>query len=123
MQEWVAQSMLCDFELYYIPRLVDGEVNVAPEEFWPWVYRVDSKKYTNMFLIVELALCIPFSTAVVERGFSAIRRILTDWRSTLSHPLITDCMHFSTRKKQLQNKSYRHDLVNEAVDTFIEGTE
>ena len=32
-------------------------------------------------------------------------------------------MHFSTRKKQLQNKSYRHDLVNEAVHTFIEVTE
>ena len=49
-------------------------------------------------LFVELLLCVSFSTAVVERGFSSLRRIMTDWRSHLNEASIRSLMHFSVRK-------------------------
>ncbi|TKS72003.1 Zinc finger protein 862 [Collichthys lucidus] len=42
------------------------------------------KTFCNLLLIVELILVMPLSTASVERGFSAMKRIKTDWRSNLS---------------------------------------
>lgn len=91
--------------------------------FWPWVYGTNKTKYRNFLLVVEIILCIPFSTAIVERGFSAVRRIITDWRSTLGEDLIGDCMHFSSRKGQLQSVSYREKLICDAACSFLEGIE
>lgn len=64
-------------------------------------------------------LCVPFSTAVVERGFSAVRRIVTDWRCQLGPNLISDCLHMSTRRSQLKNKAYRDLLIDRACDSFL----
>ena len=52
---------------------------------------------------------------------SAIRRIVTDWRSTLGEKLIGVALHFSTRKGPLKEKSYRDRLVNDAANTFLKG--
>ena len=88
-------------------------------EFWPWVYKLQKYMYAHFFLLIELLLCIPFSTAVVERCFPAIRQIVTDWRSTLREKLIVVALHFSTRKGPLKEKRYRDRLVNDAADTFL----
>ena len=89
------------------------------------VYQNDriGKKFSNFLLLVEIILALPFSTAVVERGFSAVRRILTDWRSTLGPNLISDCLHFSTRKKELESPNYRERLTNKAVKSFLKGAD
>ena len=112
-----------EFKMYYGPRIHEKEIKLKSKDFWPWVYNCNIGKYKNLFLLIELLMCIPFSTAVVERGFSSARRIITDWRATLSHPLINDCMHFSTRQSRLNDKSYRQSLVDRACVSFIECSE
>ena len=47
------------------------------------------KKFSYLLLIVDLILIMPLSTAAVERGFSAMKQIKTDWRSNLSVNTLT----------------------------------
>ena len=62
--------------------------------------------------------------AVVESGFSAVRRIITDWRTTLGFSSINTCLHFSIRKGEL-NTSYstKEDIVCKADRKFVTGDE
>ena len=91
------------------------------DEFWAVIYKESKSKYHNLLLLVELLLCMPFSTAVVERGFSAIRRIITDWRAHLSHKMVTDLMHFSTRKLDMDNYQFREKLIEDTGKRFVGG--
>lgn len=40
--------------------------------------------FRNLLLIIELLLVLPLSMAAYERGFSLIKQIKNDWRSSLS---------------------------------------
>lgn len=40
--------------------------------------------FQNILMLVEIILCITISSAVCERGFSAMARIKSDWTSRLS---------------------------------------
>ena len=40
--------------------------NISSIPFWPSLYRDSYTEYKNVLLLVELLLCIPISTAVVE---------------------------------------------------------
>lgn len=112
-----------ELKLKYGPQLQDDADNLKPSNFWPLVFRCDHNKFCHILLVVELIMCLPFSTATVERGFSSIRRILTDWRASLSHALVADCMHFSTRKHALGDSSYRNRLAEQAAAAFLTGAE
>ena len=116
----VAESDVCvgefkDLKSFYGPQIDDFK----SVEFWALVYRSKRKRFENFLKLIEILLCLPFSTAVVERGFSSLRRIMSDWRSCLGHELITDCLHFSTRKKLLTSASYRDQLVKRASEKFL----
>ena len=52
---------------------------------WQKVFKHEllKEKYQNLLIIFEIILVIPMSTAECERGFSALKRIKTDWRSRL----------------------------------------
>ena len=76
----------------------------------------------HLFLVVELALTLPFSSAVVESGFSAKCRITTDWRCNLSHDTISDLLHFSTRKGDCDSKR-KHKLIKLAAQNFVTGSD
>ena len=108
-----------DLKMQYASRISD----YSSSDFWPKVFKTDKDKFKDFLLLVELLLCLPFSTAIVERGFSAVRRIVTDWRSTLGPGLIDDCLHLSTRKVALRDISYRRRLVDRAADTFLNGVQ
>ena len=110
-----------DCKMHYGPKL--SGLKKSSREFWPWAYQIDSHKYKHFFLIVELIMVIPFSTAVAERGFSAVRRIPTYWRSTLAAPLVADCLRFCSRKSELDSQSFRHKLIERSSTTYLDGTE
>ena len=93
---------------------------MSSNDFWPHIYQAEKEKYKNILLLVELLLCVPFSTAVVERGFSSLRR-MTDWRSHLNEASIRSLMHFSVRKPCLAEKSYRERLIKNTASRFIDG--
>ena len=46
----------------------------------------------NLLCLIDLILTIPASTADCERGFSAIKRIKSDWRASLATPTLSDLM-------------------------------
>lgn len=73
-------------------------------------------KYLELLLVVELILGMAFSTSCVERGFSALSRIITDWQPHLSHNLVTDLLvtdllHFQKMKEDLESHKFREDLL------------
>lgn len=41
------------------------------------------ERFHNILMLVECILCIPVSSAICERGFSAMTRIKSDWRACL----------------------------------------
>ena len=84
------------------------------DAYWPYVYNCDSEASKEIFLVVEIVMALPFSTAVVESGFSVKGSILSDWRSSLPHDTISDLLHFSTRKGDNYNISRKQQLVKSA---------
>ena len=72
-------------------------------------------------MLYYLLLCIPISTAVVERGFSSIRRILDDWRANLAVETVNQLVHISTRKEEFTSKALREELINAVATNFIKG--
>ena len=48
----------------------------------------DRQWFTNVLMVVEITLVLPMSTANCERGFSAMKRIKSDWRASLTTEML-----------------------------------
>ncbi|KAJ8365057.1 hypothetical protein SKAU_G00138880 [Synaphobranchus kaupii] len=59
--------------------------------------------FPNLLLIVELILVLPLSTASVERGFSAMKRTKTYWRSNLSVHTVTRLLFISLEGPDMEH--------------------
>ncbi|XP_049927681.1 uncharacterized protein LOC126407055 [Epinephelus moara] len=64
---------------------------------------VRRSSFPNLLLIVELILVLPLSTASVERGFSAMKRTKTDWRSNLSVHTLTRLLFISREGPDMEH--------------------
>ena len=71
---------------------VDCSISGSKESVHPPTSRVESiwkvltseiDRFENIGHIIEMIMVPPLSTAVVERGFSAMSRIKSDWRANL----------------------------------------
>jgi hypothetical protein len=51
-----------------------------------------SENLHNILMLVEIILCIPVSSAVCERGFSAMARVKSDWRARLDISMLNMLM-------------------------------
>ena len=51
--------------------------------------------HPNLATLVELLLVFPVSNATVERGFSAMKRIKSDWRNRLNEETLDNLMRIS----------------------------
>ena len=49
----------------------------------------------NVLHLIEILLCTPFTNAKVERGFSRMARVKSDFRSQLSHSHLSACFRIS----------------------------
>lgn len=74
-KEWPSAKVL-------IKSLLPGLQKDAWRDFFLDDHR--QNEYKNLLLIAELLLVLPLSTAACERGFSSMKRIKNDWRSSLS---------------------------------------
>ena len=52
-------------------------------------------EYKNVLMLVEVVLILPMSTACCERGFSAMKRVKNDWRSSLSNAALSDLLRIT----------------------------
>lgn len=62
-------------------------------------------EYKNLLLIIELLLVLPLSTAACERGFSSMKRIKNDWRSSLSVDSLHKLLFISIEGPELDSFS------------------
>lgn len=58
--------------------------------------------FGNLLHLVEIILTLPISTAVCERGFSAVKRIKSDWRASLTTDTMTDLLAVSIEGPTLE---------------------
>ena len=58
--------------------------SMTKDEVWSTLFTKLKSKYPNLATLVELLLVFPVSNATVERGFSAMKRIKSDWRNCLN---------------------------------------
>ena len=54
-----------------------------------------NEKFSNILTLVEIVLVIPTSSAICERGFSAMARKKSDWRSKLGPEMLDNLMSIS----------------------------
>ena len=59
---------------------------------WKALNRSHSDQLPNVLGLVDLILTIPASTAECERGFSAMKRVKSDWRASLNTSNLSDLM-------------------------------
>ena len=53
----------------------------------------------NVLHLIEILLCTPFTNAKVERGFSRMARVKSDFRSQLSRKRLSACFRISEEGK------------------------
>ena len=66
--------------------LIKNNSNSSYLDIWKTIFTNDevSIECKNVLMIIEILLIIPFSNAMLERMFSRMSRVKTDWRSRLS---------------------------------------
>lgn len=73
------------------------------------------RRWDNVFQLVELCLCTPHSNAMLERFFSYLRVVKTDWRNKLSEGNLTDLMRIKVAGPTLddfEDKGYCSTAVH-----------
>eukprot|EP00057_Strongylocentrotus_purpuratus_P017029 XP_011671503.1 PREDICTED: zinc finger protein 862-like [Strongylocentrotus purpuratus] len=79
------------FKSYWNSSLMD----LQSSDVWRAFVKVSTSKYPNLGLLIRVLLTFPISNAKVERGFSTMRRIKTDWRCRLNARTLDHLMRIS----------------------------
>ena len=81
----------CSFKMYW----ADNLQHCHQDEVWSLLLSHYHEKFPNLVHVVQIMLLLPVSNAKVERGFSTMRRIKNDWRSSLSEETLDPLMRIS----------------------------
>jgi len=60
-------------------------------------------RFKNLLMLVQIILTLPLSSSACERGFSAVKRIKTDWRATLATSTMNNLLTISIHGPSLQD--------------------
>ncbi|XP_060562819.1 zinc finger protein 862-like [Ruditapes philippinarum] len=61
------------------------------------------ERFKNILVLVEIILCVPTSSAICERGVSAMARIKSDWRASLNPDMLNYLMAISVSGPQVSD--------------------
>ena len=62
----------------------------SPYKLWQYLYQLqDDKDWQNIFTLIELCMCSPCSNAALERFFSQMCMVKTDWGNRLKEENLT----------------------------------
>lgn len=75
---------------HYWKQTLQGNTDV-----WPLLLTCYHEKFPNLCHLIEIIHVFRVSNAKVERGFSTMRRIKTDWRSRLAEETLDHLMRIS----------------------------
>lgn len=80
--------------------------------------RVERSLFSEIIVIIRLLLVMPATNAVSERGFSAMRRIKSFLRSTMSQQRLNHLMVLSVHKEKCDKLK-----LSEIANDFVSGNE
>ncbi|XP_013383761.1 zinc finger protein 862-like [Lingula anatina] len=63
----------------------------------------DRDRFSHLLILVDICLTLPVSSAICERGFSAVKRIKSDWRSSLSTQMLNHLLAISIEGPSLED--------------------
>ncbi|KAJ8888785.1 hypothetical protein PR048_008277 [Dryococelus australis] len=99
----------------------DFDENVSAEEFWFHVKKLNagdgSPMFPHLISFVEDLLCLPHSSANVERIFSAVNMIKTKQRNSLSTDTLVGLLH--TKRMLKNSKCFDFPISSELVNKMI----
>ena len=75
---------------YYAAQNLQGNSNI-----WPLLLTHYRGNFPNLAHLIEILLLFPISNATVERGFSTMRQMKTDWRSRLGEETLDHLLRIS----------------------------
>ena len=74
------------------------------KKFWPKILRKKgNSELRNILSLVKILLVLIYSTACVERGFSLVNRVKSDWRCKLKEDSLNDLMHVALSRVTIKN--------------------
>ena len=91
--EWQEVKLFISRNLYHLSR----------NEIWCLILNKYSNDYPNFKHVIMILLVFPISNAKVERGFSGMLRIKTDFRSTLGEEILEHLMAIGLEGPELSN--------------------
>lgn len=65
---------------------------LSPLDMWQVLRRIKKDEFSELFLLVELCFCAPFSNATLERFFNHMSLVKTDWRNRLDEQALESCL-------------------------------
>ncbi|KAJ8000172.1 hypothetical protein DPEC_G00202080 [Dallia pectoralis] len=69
----------------------------------PWLTNERCERFRSLVTLMNIYLVLPVSTAVCEKGFSTMKRIKSDWRTSLSSVQLQRLLFLSVEGPKLQN--------------------
>ena len=84
-----------------------------PLDMWSLLHRSIQNRFPNIFLLVELCLCAPYSNATVERFFNYMKIVKTDWRSKLNESNLESLLRIKVEGPSL--KGFAEKFCSKAV--------
>lgn len=94
---------------HYAAENLTGNSNI-----WSLLLTHYQVNFPNLAHLIEVLLLFPISNATVERGFSTMRRIKTDWRSRLNEETLDHLLRISTNGPPLSEFN-----LQTAVEQFL----
>lgn len=89
--------------------------------FWQALFEEYQNQFPHFLLIIELCLCLILSSSTVERGFSTLKRHLSDSRLSLSNEKLDELLVVRINVPVLMklDPAYEEKLVGKAIDLYI----
>ena len=81
---------------------------------WQELHRKFSTEAPNVFILIDLVLSLPVSTAECEREFNTMKQIKNNWRSSLASDTINDLMTILLCSPDISNYN-----PNEAIQLWL----
>ena len=89
---------------------------VQPKQFWNFIHqRKDNKEWDHIMLLIELCWCAPFSNATLERFFSQMNVMKTDWRNRLGAENLSYLLRIKVEGPNFAE--FRKDFCEAAVNS------
>ena len=90
-----------------------------PLKLWQLLYPYKMERgWSDIFLVAELCFCAPSSNASLERFFSQMRVVKTDWRNSLSEKNLTSLLRIKVAGPTL--KVFAEKYCEKAVSNWYD---